>query len=39
MEYLDSKPAINTRKMTESSLTQFGRFTESEYNKTHEEII
>ena len=38
-EYLDSKSAINTRKMAESSLTQFGRFTESEYHKTLEEIM
>ena len=38
-EYLNSKSAINTRKMAESSLTQFGRFTESEYHKTPEEIV
>jgi len=38
-EYLNSKSAINTRKMAESSLTQFGRFTESEYHKTPEDII
>jgi len=38
-EYLNSKPAINTRKMAETSLTQFGRFTESEYQKTPEDII
>ena len=38
-EYLASKSAINTRRMAETSLTQFGRFTESEYGKTSEEII
>jgi len=38
-EFLNSKTAINTRKMAETSLTQFGRFTESEYSKTPEEII
>ena len=38
-EYLNSKSAINTRKMAESSLIQFGRFTESEYHKTPEEIV
>lgn len=38
-EYLDSKSAINTQRMAEFSLTQFGRFTESEYHKTPEEII
>ncbi|MDH3313050.1 MAG: hypothetical protein OEM28_07880 [Nitrosopumilus sp.] len=38
-EYLDSKSAVNTRRMAEYSLTQFGRFTESEYHKTPEEII
>ena len=38
-EYLNSKSAINTRKMAESSLAQFGRFTKLEYHKTPEEII
>ena len=38
-EYLNSKSAINTRKMAESSLAQFGRFTKLEYYKTPEEII
>ena len=38
-EYLNSKSAINTRRMAETSLTQFSRFTESEYHKTPEEII
>ncbi|GKS66873.1 hypothetical protein YTPLAS73_04200 [Nitrosarchaeum sp.] len=38
-EYLNSKSAVNTRKMAESSLAQFGKFTESEYHKTPEEII
>lgn len=32
-EYLASKSAINTRRMAETSLTQFGRFTEFEYGK------
>ena len=38
-EYLRSKSAINTRKMAESSLIQFGRFTELEYGKTPEQIM
>ena len=38
-EYFNSKSAKNTRRIAESSLTQFDRFTESEYYKTPEEII
>lgn len=38
-EYLNSKTAPNTRKMAESSLTQFGRFTASKYDKTPEQIM
>lgn len=38
-EYLNSKSAINPRIMTEPIFAQFGRFTESEYHKTPEEII
>lgn len=38
-EYLNSKSALNTRKMAVSSLTQFDRFIASQYKKIPEEII